>query len=159
MFVIDDKLKINYTNSYFHECSISSSSQYGLFFLICAVGLWVLRPLTGLLYQPRMIGDSDCGEIGRMKIGMRNRSTRRKPAPAPFRPPQIPHDYTRVWTRAAAVGSQWLTAWAMARPSTILVRRLLFACLSFPALAIFVTFDLQLLIFFITKIKSQYRNS
>jgi hypothetical protein len=25
------------------------------FFLICAVGLWVLRPVTGLLYQPRMI--------------------------------------------------------------------------------------------------------
>jgi hypothetical protein len=25
------------------------------FFLICAVGLWVLRPLTGLLYQPRMV--------------------------------------------------------------------------------------------------------
>jgi hypothetical protein len=24
---------------------------------------------TGLLYQPRMIGDGDCGEIGGMKIG------------------------------------------------------------------------------------------
>jgi hypothetical protein len=24
---------------------------------------------TGLLYQPRMMGDGDCGEIGRMKIG------------------------------------------------------------------------------------------
>jgi hypothetical protein len=23
----------------------------------------------GLLYQPRMIGDGDCGEIGGMKIG------------------------------------------------------------------------------------------
>jgi hypothetical protein len=23
---------------------------------------------TGLLYQPRMIGDGDCGEIGGMKI-------------------------------------------------------------------------------------------
>jgi hypothetical protein len=29
---------------------------------------------------------------------------------------KIPHDQTRVWTRAAAVGSQRLTAWAMARP-------------------------------------------
>jgi hypothetical protein len=36
---------------------------------------------TGLLYQPRMIGDGDCGEIGGMKIGRGNRSTRRKPAP------------------------------------------------------------------------------
>jgi hypothetical protein len=41
---------------------------------------------TGLLYQPQTIGDSDCGEIGGMKIG------RRKPAPAPLCPPQIPHD-------------------------------------------------------------------
>jgi hypothetical protein len=52
------------------------------FFLISGVELWVLRPLTGLLYQPRMIGDDDCGEIGEMKIGRENRSTRRKPAPA-----------------------------------------------------------------------------
>jgi hypothetical protein len=47
---------------------------------------------TGLLYQYRMVGDGDCGEIGGMKIGRRNRSTRRKPAPAPLCPPQIPHD-------------------------------------------------------------------
>jgi hypothetical protein len=37
---------------------------------------------TGLLYQPRMIGDG--GQIGGMKIGRENRSTRRKPAPAHF---------------------------------------------------------------------------
>jgi hypothetical protein len=36
--------------------------------------------------------------------------------PAPLCPPQIPHDLTRARTRAAAVGSQGLTAWAMARP-------------------------------------------
>jgi hypothetical protein len=30
--------------------------------------------------------------------------------------PQIPLDQTRARTRAAAVGSQRLTAWAMARP-------------------------------------------
>jgi hypothetical protein len=32
-----------------------------------------------------MIDESDCGVIGEMKIGRGNRSTRRKPAPAPFR--------------------------------------------------------------------------
>jgi uncharacterized membrane protein len=53
-----------------------------IFFLICAVGLGVLRPLIGPLYQPRMIGDGDCEEICGMKIGRGNRSTRRKPAPA-----------------------------------------------------------------------------
>jgi hypothetical protein len=44
---------------------------------------------TGLLYQPRMIDDGDCGEICGIKIGKGNRSTRRKPAPAPLCPPQI----------------------------------------------------------------------
>jgi hypothetical protein len=65
---------------------------------------------TGLLYQPQMIDEVDCGAIGGMKIGRVNRSTRRKPAPVPLCPPQIPHDLTRARTRAAAVGSQRLTA-------------------------------------------------
>jgi hypothetical protein len=61
-------------------------------------------------------GDYDHGEFGGMKIGRGNRSTRRKPAPAPLCPPQIPHDQTRARTRAAAVGNQRLTAGAMAGP-------------------------------------------
>jgi hypothetical protein len=52
-------------------------------------------------------GDYD-GEIGGM-IGRGNRSTRRKPAPVPLCPPQTPHA-ARTRTRAAAVGSQRLTA-------------------------------------------------
>jgi hypothetical protein len=71
---------------------------------------------NGLLYQPQMIDDGDCGAIGGMKIGRGNRSTGRKHAPVPLCPPQIPHDLTQARTRAAAVGSQRLTAWAMARP-------------------------------------------
>jgi hypothetical protein len=35
---------------------------------------------AGLLFQAQMIGGGDCGEIGGMKIGRGNRSTRRKPA-------------------------------------------------------------------------------
>jgi hypothetical protein len=53
-------------------------------------------------------GDYDDGEIGGM-IGRRNRSTMRKPAPVPLCPPQTPHA-ARTRTRAAAVGSQRLTA-------------------------------------------------
>jgi hypothetical protein len=49
-----------------------------------------------------------------MKIGRRNWSSRRKPAPAPLCPPQIPLDQTRARTRAASVGSQRLTACTMA---------------------------------------------
>jgi hypothetical protein len=44
-------------------------------------------------------GDHDDGEFGGMKIGRGNRSTQRKPAPAPLCPPQIPLDQTRVRTR------------------------------------------------------------
>jgi hypothetical protein len=65
---------------------------------------------SGLLYKPQMIDEDDCGAIGGMKVGKGNRSTRRKPGPAPLCPPQVPHDQTRGRTRAAAVGSQRLTA-------------------------------------------------
>jgi hypothetical protein len=58
--------------------------------------------------------DYDDGEIGGL-IGKGNRSTRRKPAPVPLCPPQTPHA-ARTRTRAAAVGSQRLTARATARP-------------------------------------------
>jgi hypothetical protein len=74
---------------------------------------------TGLLYQPQMIDDGGCGESGGMKIDRGNRSTRRKPAPAPLCPQKIPHEQTRARTRTAAVGSQRLTAWAMARPNCL----------------------------------------
>jgi hypothetical protein len=39
-----------------------------------------------------MVGEGDCGAVGGMKIGRGNRSTRRKRAPAPICPPQIPLD-------------------------------------------------------------------
>jgi hypothetical protein len=53
-------------------------------------------------------GDYNDGEIGGM-IGRGNRSTRKKPAPVPHCPPQIPHAArTRTW--AAAMRSQRLTA-------------------------------------------------
>jgi hypothetical protein len=55
-------------------------------------------------------GDYDNGEFGGMKIGRGNRSTRRKPAPAPLCLPQIPLHQNWARTRAAAVGNQQLTA-------------------------------------------------
>jgi hypothetical protein len=81
------------------------------YYLVCeAIGT---AATPGLLCQPRVIvKQMECRLAGET-----NRSSRRKPAPAPLCPPQIPHDYTRVRTRAAAVGSHRLTAWALARPS------------------------------------------
>jgi hypothetical protein len=67
----------------------------------------------GLLYQLRMIDER--GAVGGMRIGRGNRSTRRKRAPVPLYPPQIPHDVICTRTRAAAVGSRQLTALAMER--------------------------------------------
>jgi hypothetical protein len=72
-----------------------------------------LGPLgTSAIYWPIVPAPGDCddGEFGGMKIGRGNRSTWRKPAPAPLCSPQIPLDQTRARTRAAAVGSQRLTA-------------------------------------------------
>jgi hypothetical protein len=58
-----------------------------------------------------MIDEDDCGVIGGMKIGRGNRSTRRKSAPAPLCPPQIPHDQTRAWTpgrRGVLIIHEWV---------------------------------------------------
>jgi hypothetical protein len=85
-----------------------------VFSFLVSLGVVRLSPLgtsatVGLLYQPRMI-DNDYGAVGGMGIGKGSRSTRRKPAPVPLCPPQIPHDLTWDRTRAVAVGSQRLTA-------------------------------------------------
>jgi hypothetical protein len=65
---------------------------------------------TGLLHQPLMIDDGDCGTVGGMKTGRGNRSTRRKPALVPLCPPQIPYDQIRARTRAVAVSLSYGTA-------------------------------------------------
>jgi hypothetical protein len=83
------------------------------FFLIGIVGGGVqLGPLGTTATSRRIVpapGDYDDREIGGTMIGRGNRSTRRKPAPVPLCPPQTPLA-ARTRTRAAAVGSQRLTA-------------------------------------------------
>jgi hypothetical protein len=82
-------------NSYDHEVVSRLRRHFGWSdercFLIILIGVR-LCPLgtaatIGLLYEPRMIDDDDCGAVGGMKIGRGNRSTRSKPAPAPLCPP------------------------------------------------------------------------
>jgi hypothetical protein len=75
----------------------------------------VRQPLFGLLYQPQMIDDDECGPVSGIRISRGNRSTWRKPAPVPLCPPQIPNDLTWDRTRAATMGSLRITAWAMPR--------------------------------------------
>jgi hypothetical protein len=68
-------------------------------------------------YWPTVPAPGNCedGEFGGVKIGKGNRITWKKPDQAPLCPPQIPLDQTRARTRAAAFGSQRLTALAMAQ--------------------------------------------
>jgi hypothetical protein len=100
-----------------HDAVCNSAKRSSIIFLLIFVEWdWVHLVLRPLLYQAQMIDEGDCGAIGGMKTGRGNRSTRRKPAPAPLCPPHISHVRTRARTRAASVGSWRLTAWAMARP-------------------------------------------
>jgi hypothetical protein len=86
--------------------------HYELFFLIGIVGGGVQLGPLGTAATDRPIvpapGDYD-DEIGGMMIGKGNRSTWIKPAPVLLCPPQTSHA-ARTRTRAAAVGSQQLTA-------------------------------------------------
>jgi hypothetical protein len=111
--------KVGFRESYYwkyRESNFEESVQQ--FFLIGIVGVGVqLGPLgTADTNRPTVPApdDYDDGQIGRI-IGKGNRSTRRKPSPMPLCPPQTPHA-VRKRTRAVAVGSQRLTAWATARP-------------------------------------------
>jgi hypothetical protein len=80
---------------------------------VCGVG-WihlVRRPLVSLLYQPRMTDEYSAP--GGMRIVRGKWNTRRNPVTVPPYPSEIPYDLIWGRTRAADVGSRWLTAWAI----------------------------------------------
>jgi hypothetical protein len=89
-------------------------SLYFFFILISIVGGGIQTESTRHVghFWPIVPAPGDCedGEFGGIKIGRGNRSTRRKPAPAPLRPPQIQLNQSRARTLAAVVGSLRLTA-------------------------------------------------
>jgi hypothetical protein len=74
-----------------HSATVTALES-DFYFNLCG-GTLDTAATTGLLYQPRMIGGGDCGEIGGIKIGKGNRSTRNKPSPAPLCP------YSRITIR------------------------------------------------------------
>jgi hypothetical protein len=59
-----------------YVCIEGLRSNKTIFFFNSCGGTLGTAATTGLLYQPRMIGEGDCGEISGMKIGRGNRSTR-----------------------------------------------------------------------------------
>jgi hypothetical protein len=48
-----------------------------------------------------MVDNDECEEVGGMKIGKENRSTRRKPVPVQICLPQIPYGLNRVSTKCS----------------------------------------------------------
>jgi hypothetical protein len=56
------------------------------------------------------MADDDFGAIDVMNDGQRHGDTRRKPAPMPLWPTQIPYNLTRPRTRTPAVGCRRLAA-------------------------------------------------
>jgi hypothetical protein len=89
-----------------------------IFFLNSHSGRWspswvhsARRPLNGLLYLPRVIMIMENLVEWRLAVETEVLPQRHFVHHKSHLTP------TRVWTRAAAVGSQRLTAWAMARPN------------------------------------------
>jgi hypothetical protein len=71
----------------------------------------------GLLCQPRVIVKMMWRSRWNVDWQGKSKFSEKTCPSATFVHHKIPHDQTRVWTRAAAVGSWRLTAWAMARPT------------------------------------------
>jgi hypothetical protein len=74
----NSKIKINrFSQTFSTIWTTENDDRYiGFCYNLCG-GTSGTAATAGLLYQPRMIGEGDCGEIGGMKIGRGNRSTRR----------------------------------------------------------------------------------
>jgi hypothetical protein len=72
---------------------------------------------------PAPVDYDECGAVGTIRIGRETEVLEENLDLAPLCPPQIPHDLTWARTRAAAVGSRLLAAWAMARPLTLIELR------------------------------------
>jgi hypothetical protein len=73
-----------------------------------------LQPLTGLLFIPQVIYESEqpwWNDINRGKL-----KNREKPVPVPLHPPKTPHWLTWVQIRASMVRGLQLITWAMAWP-------------------------------------------
>jgi hypothetical protein len=70
----------------------------------------------GLLCQPRVIVKMIVEKRWNVDWQRKPKFSEKACPSATFVHHKIPNDQTRVWTRAASVGSRRLTAWAMARP-------------------------------------------
>jgi hypothetical protein len=72
----------------------------------------------GLFYQPQILVIVE--QLVECRLAGETEVLGEHPPPMILCPLQIPHYLIRAWTRAAAVGSRRLTAWAIARPDVAL---------------------------------------
>jgi hypothetical protein len=100
-------------------CEPSPVIVYYYFFycLVCeAIGT---AATPGLLCQPREIMKMIVEKQMECRLAGKPKFSEKTCPSATFVHHKILHDQTRDWTRAAAVGSRRLTAWAMAQPSVV----------------------------------------
>jgi hypothetical protein len=108
-------LRCRYSTPPPHGIASSPFTTYWALFLSALWGYWHCGHSWPIVPAS---GDSedDCGEADGMQIGRGKPKFSKKTCPsATFVHHKIPHDQTQVWTRAAAVGSRRLTAWAVVR--------------------------------------------
>jgi hypothetical protein len=113
---------VKYLVAEVYKCLFTTHTLHllSIFFFSHGIRLSLLGTVaTVWLLVPAPCDDDDCGPIGGMQIGNGKQSTRRKPAPVPLFPRQIPLDLIWAETQAATVGSQRLTTWAMAQSYSV----------------------------------------
>jgi hypothetical protein len=87
------------------------------FYLVCeAIGT---AAAPDLLWQPRVIVKMIVEKQMEYRLAGEPKLSEKTCPSTTFVHHKIPHDETRVWTRAAAVESRRLTAWAMAQPRSL----------------------------------------
>jgi hypothetical protein len=103
----------------YHVAILTELSRYLCFLILVCVATGTAAT-PGLLCQPRVIVKMivDRSRWNADWQGKPKFSEKTCPS-ATFVHHKIPHDKTRFWTGAAAVGSRRLPAWAMARPLPI----------------------------------------
>jgi hypothetical protein len=89
-------------------CNAREFLGQGFIFIFFGWGLKLSSFVTSAIIWPIVPtpDDDGCGAVGGMISGRGNRRIRRKPAPVPLCPPQIPRDLTWDRTGAASISFQ-----------------------------------------------------
>jgi hypothetical protein len=112
-----------YATSRFHDQKLFQLVSFYhcafFFFLMLDCEAIGTAATPGLVCQPRLIMKMIVEKQIECRLARETEVLGQKTCPkATFVHHKMPRDQIRVWTRAVAVGSRRLTAWAMTRPAT-----------------------------------------